>query len=85
MISGQRHKAIAFLRQNLFSSLLMLVFALAAVKLYSLYAQADVDDGHWQQFKIDHDCKMQAGEKGLQRLSWKCNDGQIYYSWRQQR
>ena len=76
---------VAFIRQNLVSSIVVLGLALATVKLLGLYTSVDADDGHWQQFKVEHECVLQTGAQGSQRLSWKCNDGQIYYSWRQQR
>lgn len=76
---------ITFLRQNLVSSIVVLALALAAGKLLGLYTSVDADDGHWQQFKVEHECVLQTGAQGSQRLSWKCNDGQVYFSWRQQR
>lgn len=72
-------------RKNLFSSLLLAGFAFAIIKLASLYSSADTDDGRWQQFKTDHHCIQQHGEENSQRLSWKCDDGNTYFSWRQQR
>jgi hypothetical protein len=78
-------KAFFWIRQNPFSSLLIVGFAVAVIKLYSLYTSVEVDDGYWQEFKAEHACVEQFGDKGTQRLSWKCDDGQIYYRWRQQR
>ncbi|MFZ2451338.1 MAG: hypothetical protein WAW36_12545 [Methylovulum miyakonense] len=78
-------KTITLICQNPFGILIALGLALAIIKLFSLYASVDVDDGRWQQFKAEHECALQTGGQGSQRLSWKCNDGKIYYSWRQQR
>lgn len=78
-------KAIAFIRSNLLSSALIAGFVIAAIKLFGLYASLDVDDGHWQKFKTEHGCILQTGAQGTERLSWKCDDGKIYYAWRQQR
>jgi len=72
------------LRKNLFSSLVIAGFAVAIVKLLALYHSADTDDGRWQQFKAEHHCVQQHGQEGSQRLSWKCDDGNTYFSWRQQ-
>ncbi|MDP2179686.1 hypothetical protein [Methylicorpusculum sp.] len=61
------------------------IFALVIFKLWSLYASANLDEGQWEQFKQDHQCKQLVSETGIQRLSWQCDDGQVYYRWRQQR
>jgi len=44
-----------------------------------------MDEGQWEQFKIDHHCQPQVADNGDRRLSWQCDDGDIYYRWRQQR
>jgi|GEM_PF-784962 len=76
---------LSFIRRNPISSLIALVLLIAAVKLYSLNTRADADDGRWQQFKQDHHCQLQSSAKENERLSWRCDDGQVYYGWRQQR
>jgi hypothetical protein len=66
---------------------LLLIAALIAaiVKLTSLYLSVNTDDGAWEQFKAEHHCKLRVSEHGTQRASWECDDGEIYYRWRQQR
>ncbi len=64
---------------------LMLILAIVIIKLSSLYFSVNVDDGNWEQFKSEHNCKFLTTETGTQRLSWECDDSEIYYRWRQQR
>ncbi|MDD5460682.1 MAG: hypothetical protein PHG00_03455 [Methylococcales bacterium] len=64
---------------------LILLFIIVILKLSSLYFSVNTDDGNWERFKVAHDCKLQTTETGTQRLSWGCDDGKIYYRWRQQR
>lgn len=74
-----------FIRQKPMDVLLMLLFAAVIIKLSSLYFSVNADDGNWEQFKSVHSCKLLTTETGTQRLSWECDDGKIYYRWRQQR
>jgi hypothetical protein len=78
-------KIAQFVRQKPIDVLLMLIFAIVVLKLSSLYFSVNVDDGNWEQFKSEHGCKLLTTETGTQRLSWICNNGKIYYRWRQQR
>jgi len=78
-------KSTQFIRQKPLDVSLMLLFAIAVIKLSSLYFSVNVDDGNWEQFKSEHNCKLLTTETGTQRLSWECNDGKVYYRWRQQR
>jgi hypothetical protein len=82
---SQIKKMFSFIRKNPLSCILFFGFAIAIIKLLSLYNSIEVDDGHWQKFKVEHACVEQLGDKGNQRLSWKCDDGEIYFRWRQQR
>ena len=65
--------------------LLILLFIIVIIKLTSLYFSVKADDGNWEQFKAEHNCKLRTTETGTQRLSWECDDDKIYYRWRQQR
>jgi len=78
-------KTTQFIRQKPLDVSLMLLFAIVVIKLSSLYFSVNVDDGNWEQFKSEHNCKLLTTETGTQRLSWECNDSKIYYRWRQQR
>jgi len=74
-----------FIRQKPLDVLLILIFAIVVIKLSGLYFSVNVDDGNWEQFKSEHNCKLLTTKTGTQRLSWECDDGKIYYRWRQQR
>ena len=78
-------KTTQFIRQKPLDVSLMLLFAIVVIKLSNLYFSVNVDDGNWEQFKSEHNCKLLTTETGTQRLSWDCSDGKIYYRWRQQR
>ena len=78
-------KTAQFIYQNPLDVSLMLLFAIVIIKLSSLYFSVNVDDGNWEQFKSEHNCKLLTTETGTQRLSWECDDSEIYYRWRQQR
>ncbi|PPD49438.1 MAG: hypothetical protein CTY13_03425 [Methylobacter sp.] len=73
------------LRQQLSTVMLVIVFTALTIKLITLYVDANMDEGQWEQFKIDHNCQPQVADNGDRRLSWQCDDGDIYYRWRQQR
>jgi hypothetical protein len=78
-------KTAQYIRKKPIDVLLMLLFAIVIIKLSSLYLSINVDDGNWEQFKSEHSCKLLMTATGTQRLSWECDDGKIYYRWRQQR
>ena len=78
-------KTAQFIYQNPLDVSLMLLFAIVIIKLSSLYFSVNVDDGNWEQFKSEHNCKLLTTETGTQRLSWECDDSEIYYRWLQQR
>ena len=78
-------KTTQYVRQKPVDVLLMLIIAIAVLKLSSLYFSVNADDGNWEQFKSEHSCKLLTTETGTRRLSWECDDSEIYYRWRQQR
>ncbi len=78
-------KLMALANANRWAALAIVLIGLASVKLFSLYYSVEADDGHWQQFKTEHNCKLLIGDKGVHRQSWQCDDGKTYYPWRQQR
>jgi hypothetical protein len=78
-------KTTQTIRQKPIDVLLILLFATVMIKLSSLYFSVNADDGNWEQFKSEHGCKLLTTETGTRRLSWECDDGKIYYRWRQQR
>lgn len=78
-------KIIQYIRNKPLDVVLFLIFALAIIKLYSLYFSVNADDGNWEQFKIEQNCKLLKNERGTKKLSWKCDDGEIYFRWMQQR
>jgi hypothetical protein len=61
------------------------VFALAILKLGSLYFSVNPDDSNWNEFKAQHHCALRKTEYGVQRSSWVCDDGKTYFRWMQQR
>lgn len=71
--------------KNSKNTVLTLIFAVVILKLSSLYWSVNVDDGNWEQFKTEHKCLLLTSKTGTQRLSWQCDDGKVYYRWRQQR
>jgi hypothetical protein len=66
-------------------ALIILGFMMLTVILTRLYFSMNPDDAVWEQFKIEHDCKLRMTKTGNQRASWTCDDGKTYYRWRQQR
>ena len=86
MVIKQLEKNITrFIRQKPMDVLFILLFVIVIIKLSSLYLSVNADDGHWEQFKSEHNCKLLTTKTGTQRLSWECDDSKIYYRWRQQR
>ncbi len=76
---------VQFIRQKPMDVFFILLFAIVIIKLSSLYFSINADDGHWEQFKSEHNCKLLTTKTGTQRLGWECDDSKIYYRWRQQR
>ena len=63
---------------------LILGFIIAIALLIYLYAQTQPDE-NWDQFIIEHKCKViKTHVGGHQRSGWICDDGKEYYRWRQQ-
>lgn len=74
----------SFIRTRQRDVLLIAAFFIAIVILIYLYSQTQVDD-NWDQFKIEHNCKLiKSHVGGHQRSGWICDDGKEYYRWRQQ-
>jgi hypothetical protein len=71
--------------RKLFDGLIFFILAAAVVKLISLNTGVTVDDDQWEDFKSQHNCQLQKSAYGNQKASWLCNDGKVYYRWRQQR
>lgn len=78
-------KLLTLLHRNLTNVLIGIFFSVAVIKLLSLYLSVNTDDGRWEQFKTEHQCRLLVNDRGSQRLSWQCDNGKIYYRWRQQR
>lgn len=74
-----------YFRRKPFDLILLTMFVAVIIKLFSLYFSAGIDDGEWDAFKIQHNCKMQLKKRGLPHTIWECDDGKLYYRWRQQR
>jgi hypothetical protein len=71
--------------RNIFDILIFLILAAVVIKLISLNTSVTVDDDTWNEFKTAHNCQLQKSAYGNQEASWLCNDGKVYYRWRQQR
>jgi len=71
-------------RQKPLDIFLYLVVGGIVIKLLSLYFSVSVDDGNWEQFRLEHHCQIQVSS-GKQDSGWLCDDGKVYYRWRQQR
>ena len=74
-----------FIRQKPLDVFLIFLFTIVIIKISGLYFSVNTNDEHWEQFKSEHNCKLLTTETGTQRLSWECDDSEIYYRWRQQR
>ncbi|HYE35368.1 cbb3-type cytochrome oxidase assembly protein CcoS [Methylocaldum sp.] len=42
-------------------------------------------DEDWNEFSQAHHCVSLADTEGRDRAGWRCDDGKVYYRWRQQR
>jgi hypothetical protein len=71
--------------RKLFDGVAFLVLAAVVIKLISLNTGVTVDDDTWNAFKTTHNCQLQKSAYGNQEASWLCDDGKVYYRWRQQR
>jgi hypothetical protein len=60
-----------------------LAAALAAVAVLLFSAPEGGED--WDAFVRDRHCQTVGGADGSNRAGWRCDDGRIYYRWRQQR
>ena len=74
-----------YFHQKPFDALLTLGFIIVVLILGRLYFSVNADEVIWEQFKVEHDCKLRVTKTGTQRSSWACNDGKTYFRWRQQR
>jgi len=78
-------RTIQTIRNKPLDCVLYLIFAIAIIKLYSLYFSVNVDDANWDKFSVEHHCKLQKNENGTQEANWKCDDGKVYYRWMHQK
>lgn len=65
--------------------ILILFFTLAIAKIISLNLSVEGEEGNWETFKAENNCKLKLGEDGYEKSTWVCEDGEVYYGWRQQR
>jgi hypothetical protein len=70
--------------RNVFDMLVFLILVTVVIKLISLNTSVTVDDDAWNEFKTQHNCQLQKSAYGNQEASWLCDDGKVYYRWRQQ-
>lgn len=59
--------------------------ALAGVVVIYLLFSAHEADEDWERFKQDRHCQSVGREAGNNQGGWRCDDGKIYYRWRQQK
>lgn len=57
----------------------------AAVVVAYLLVSAPEADLDWEDFKATHHCQSVGVESGNNRAGWRCDDGKVYYRWRQQK
>jgi hypothetical protein len=66
----------------------IVVFASLAVALAfvaTLLLSVHESDEDWKEFSQEHRCVSLADTVGSDRAGWRCDDGKVYYRWRQQR
>jgi hypothetical protein len=71
--------------RKVFDIVVFVLLAAVVIKLISLNTGVTVDDDTWNDFKTEHNCQLQKSAYGNQEASWLCDDGKVYYRWRQQR
>ena len=71
--------------RKLFDGVVFLALAAVVIKLISLNMGVTVDDDAWNAFKTTHKCQLQKSAYGNPEASWLCDDGKVYYRWRQQK
>ncbi|MEE9396762.1 MAG: hypothetical protein V3V31_07080 [Methylococcales bacterium] len=74
-----------YICKNPLEMVIILLFLVAIAKISSLYLSVDNDDGHWNQFKVEHNCVEQPSQGTSPNGGWLCDDGEVHYRWRQQR
>lgn len=52
--------------------------------LYLLYSAQEADED-WETFKARHHCQSVGQAAGNNQGGWRCDDGKVYYRWRQQK
>jgi hypothetical protein len=72
-----------FLPKNVLDIVLYGVFALAILKLFSLYQGINENEGNWNDFKTQHNCQLKSSGESSVPSTWECDDGKTYYRWRQ--
>ena len=81
------HKAktfLAYIRLHPVECLVIMLFTVAILMLLRMHMKTQIDD-NWDQFKIEHNCKLIEAKGGNNvRTGWVCDDGSEYYRWRQQ-
>jgi len=78
-------KSGQYIYKNPLEAVIILFFLVAIVKISSLYLSVDSDDGHWNQFKAEHNCVERPSQGVKPNGGWLCDDGEVHYRWRQQR
>lgn len=52
--------------------------------LYLLFSVHESDED-WERFKQNRHCRSVGIQAGNNQGGWRCDDGKIYYRWRQQK
>ncbi len=84
-MTDQFIQAILYCRKNPLEIVILLIFLIAILKITSLYMGVESDADNWDQFKAEHHCIAHIENPEIKISSWKCDDGEIYYNWRQMR
>ena len=84
-ITHRLKRTLLYCRERPLDLILILVFLIAIIKITSLYMRVETDIDNWDEFKTEHHCVPHLSNPEVKISNWKCDDGKVYYNWRQQR
>ncbi len=83
--SNRIQSLFQYIRQKPIDILIYLLILAAVIKIYSLYSSSDMDNETWQRYKNEHNCHERISTEESKISSWQCDNGEVFFNWRQQR
>lgn len=82
---GPLQNFFRYIREHPLEIFLYCLLTAAAFKVFTLYVNSEMDNEEWQRYKVEHNCHERISVSETKISSWECDNGEVFFNWRQQR